>query len=143
MAPEQAGFSADAAGIDISTRLDTWQRASDPRLWKLIVSPEFGERVDLNRLAREVMKRMESHLQVSLEWIAVAHFNTEHPHLHIALRGLDRNGEEFKLPRDYVKSGLREIAQNAVTAQIGYRTEQDATLAYQRQIPEQRLTPLD
>jgi hypothetical protein len=71
---------------DIASRLQEWQEAADPRIWKLIISPEFGERLDLQRLTRDVMSRMETDLHTSLEWAVVAHFNTEHPHIHIALR---------------------------------------------------------
>ena len=39
--------------------LERWQSEGDPRLWKLIVSPEFGERLDLDRLTRDLMARME------------------------------------------------------------------------------------
>lgn len=141
--PEKAGFGPVQDKLDIASTVHEWQSKSDPRLWKLILSPEFGDRVDLQKLTRKVMTEVEADLNTALEWVAVAHFNTDHPHVHIALRGIDKKGLEFKLPRDYVKSGLRAVAQHAVTAQLGYRTEQDAVLAYQQQIPEQRLTPLD
>ena len=140
---EKTGFSAETIGVDIASKLREWQEGADPRLWKLIISPEFGERLDLQRLTRDVMSRMESDLHTSLEWVAVAHFNTEHPHVHVALRGLDTKGEEFKLDREYVKNGLRSVAQHFATVQLGYRTEQDATLALRRQVPLQRFTPLD
>jgi hypothetical protein len=64
--------------------LDRWQKAGDPRLWKMIVSPEFGERIDLNRLTRDLMGKMEKDLDTRLEWVAVPHYNTEHPHVHVA-----------------------------------------------------------
>jgi len=82
--------------IDIASRLREWQDGSDPRLWKLIISPKFGERLDLRRLTRDVMSRMGADLHTSLEWVAVSHFNTEHPHVHVALRGVDASGEAFK-----------------------------------------------
>jgi hypothetical protein len=129
--------------VDIASKLRDWQEGADRRLWKLILSPEFGERLDLERLTRDVMSRMESDLHTSLDWVAVSHFNTEHPHVHIALRGVDTRGEEFKLDREYVKNGLRSVAQHFATVQIGYRTEQDATAALRRQVAMQRFTPLD
>ena len=141
--PEKSGFGADSTGIDIASRLRDWQNGSDPRLWKLIISPEFGDRLDLQRLTRDVMSRMGADLHTSLEWVAVSHFNTEHPHVHVALRGVDASGEAFKLDRDYVRNGLRAAAQHFATLQLGYRTEQDATLALRRQVPLQRFTPLD
>jgi type IV secretory pathway VirD2 relaxase len=140
---DKSGFGAEAIGVDIASRLREWQDGSDPRMWKLIISPEFGERLDLQRLTRAVMSRMESDLHTSLDWVAVAHFNTEHPHVHIALRGVDANDEAFKLDRDYVRNGLRAVAQHFATVQLGYRTEQDAALALRRQVPLQRFTPLD
>lgn len=141
--PEKSGFGSDATGIDIASRLRDWQNGSDPRLWKLIISPEFGDRLDLQRLTREVMSRMASDLHTSLEWVAVAHFNTEHPHVHVALRGVDTNGVEVKFDREYVRHGLRAVAQHLATVQLGYRTEQDATVVFRRQVPLQRFTPLD
>jgi len=140
---DKTGFSAETTGVNIPLRLHEWQESGDPRIWKLIISPEFGERLDLQRLTRDVMSRMETDLHTSLEWAAVAHFNTEHPHVHIALRGLDKSGEEFRLDREYVSNGLRSVAQHFATVQLGYRTEQDATLALRRQVPLQRFTPLD
>src|ERR1700679_2540808 len=42
-----AGFSRDGEGVDLTGILQRWQAEGDERLWKLIVSPEFGDRVDL------------------------------------------------------------------------------------------------
>src|SRR5262249_42583286 len=81
-----AGFDAESPRVDSASRLDSWQTAQDRRMWKLIISPEFGDRVDLPQLTRELMKRIEKDLGTPLEWVAVAHFNTEHPHVHVALR---------------------------------------------------------
>src|SRR5215831_18104514 len=51
----RAGFDANAAEVDPAATFDRWQSAGDPRLWELIVSPEFGERVDLQRLPRDLL----------------------------------------------------------------------------------------
>ncbi len=141
--PEKCGFGPDTAGVDIASQLRDWQNASDPRLWKLILSPEFGERMDLQQFTRDVMHRVEIDLHTPLEWVAVAHFNTAHPHIHVALRGRDKNGEGLMLEREYIRNGLRTVAQHFATVQLGHRTEQDATLALDRQVPLQRFTPLD
>jgi type IV secretory pathway VirD2 relaxase len=141
--PAAAGFDAEKHGIDIGVRLDSWQSAGDRRLWKMIISPEFGERVDLVRLTRELMSQVESDLEIPLEWVAVAHFNTEHPHVHIALRGVGRDQREIRLPREYVKSGIRGAAEDLCTRQLGHRTELDAAEAERREIREKRFTSLD
>ena len=106
--------------------LEGWQKVGDPRLWKLIVSPEFGDRVSLDDLTRDLMHRMEQDLGTKLQWTAVPHFNTEHPHVHIALRGVGTEGRQVGLSRDYIRGGIREVAENLCTRQLGYRTKFDA-----------------
>jgi hypothetical protein len=133
-----------AESIDISKQLDGWQKAGDQRLWKLIISPEFGDRIDLNRLIRELMTRMGSDLGTDvLEWTAAAHCNTEHPHVHIVLRGVDGHGQTANLDQDYVKIGIRRISENLCTQQLGYRTEKDAAIAERREVLQRRYTSLD
>ena len=140
---KSAGFSNESAGTEPSQALDRWQKEGDARLWKFIVSPEFGERVDLEQLTRELMQRMEGDLGTKLEWVAVRHFNTEHPHVHVALRGRRDDGSVLDLPREYVKAGIRLIAEDLCTRQLGYRTELDAREAERREVSQARVTSLD
>lgn len=129
--------------VDPASELERWQSEGDPRLWKLIVSPEFGERLDLDRLTRDLMARMEKDLGTKLEWVAVTHFNTEHPHVHIALRGVRADKSALDLPRDYVRHGIRSIAEDLCTRQLGHRNQLDAIAAERREIQERRFTSLD
>jgi type IV secretory pathway VirD2 relaxase len=138
-----AGFSRDGEGIDLAGRLHDWQAEGDERLWKLILSPEFGDRIGLTRLTRDLMRCMEEDLGTELEWAAIEHHNTEHPHVHIALRRRRDNGEALHLPRQYIQSRIREIAGDLCTRQLGYRTERDAQEAERREIAEPRVTSLD
>ena len=137
------GFSRDEGGIDLAERLQSWQAAEDERLWKLIVSPEFGDRVDLSRLTRDLVRRMEEDLGTELEWAAVEHHNTEHPHIHIALRGRRDDGDTLHLNRQFIQNRIREIAGDLCTRQVGYRTERDAQEAERREIKETRITSVD
>ena len=136
------GFDAASNEVDAAKLAAEWQAAGDPRMFKLILSPEFGDQVDLPLLTRRLMARMEGDLNRKLEWAAVAHFNTEHPHVHVLLRGL-ANGAELRLPKEYVKSGLRENAEALCTAQLGYRTELDRADSARREIDQPRFTSLD
>ena len=111
----EAGFDATDRGVNIAARLDQWQLAGDERLWKLILSPEFGDKIDLVQLTRDLMKRMTRDLDTQLEWVAASHFNTDNPHVHIALRGVREDGKPFRLERDYVKHGIRSIAEDLCT----------------------------
>lgn len=137
------GFDGTGNGIDVAGRLESWQAAQDQRLWKIIVSPEFGERVDLGRLTRDMMKKVEQDLGTRLEWVAVTHFNTEHPHVHIALRGVGPERQPIHVNRDYIKHGIRELAEDLCTRQLGHRTDLDAAEAERREVRQQRFTSLD
>ena len=115
----RAGFDATEQGINVAARLDQWQSAGDERMWKVIVSPEFGDKIDLLQLTRELVQRMTRDLDTRLEWVAVAHFNADNPHVHIALRGVRENGRSSRLERDYIKHGIRSIAEDLCTRQLG------------------------
>jgi type IV secretory pathway VirD2 relaxase len=138
-----SGFDRETENRGIASTLGAWQQARDPRLFKLIISPEFGERLDLQGLTRGLMEKMEIDLGSRLEWIATVHRNTEYPHVHVALRGITEDGQPLHLPREYIKHGIRKIAEDLATAQLGYRTELDAQEAQRREIRQQRYTSLD
>lgn len=70
------------------------------------------------------------------------HFNTDHPHVHIALRGRTDVGP-LRLARDYIKQGIRNNAENLCTAQLGFRTELDALEAERREVDALHITSLD
>jgi len=139
----EAGFDATERGINIAARLDQWQSAGDERMWKLIVSPEFGDKMDLVQLTRDLMRRMTRDLDTRLEWVASSHFNTDNPHVHIALRGVREDGRSLRLERDYVKHGIRSIAEDLCTRQLGYRTQRDIAEAQRREVSQHRFTSLD
>lgn len=136
------GFDKQSDNADLVKAAGAWQSAGDPRMFKLIISPEFGERVDLKQLTRQLMGRMESDLGHPLEWAAVAHFSTEHPHVHVLLRGVAA-GQELRLNPEYIKSGIRKQAEELCTNQLGYRTAADRTEAANREVDQPRFTTLD
>ena len=139
----EAGFNATEQRLNIATTLDKWQTSGDERLFKIIVSPEFGDRLNLHQYARELMQRMERDLSVPLEWVAAVHHNTEHPHVHIAIRGQDNKGTPVRLPREYIRGGLRERAEEIATEALGYRSPADAQEAHRRATIQTRYTTLD
>ena len=141
--PKAVGFDSRGEAIDIAARIEGWQKARDERLWKLIVSPEFGDRADMKRLTRDLVSRMEKDLGTRLEWVAAAHYNTEHPHVHVALRGIGAEGHPLHLSKDYVKQGIRQIAEDLCTRQLGHRTELDAAVAQRQEVHQHRFTSLD
>ena len=139
----EAGFNATDQRLDIATTLDNWQSAGDERLFKIIVSPEFADYLNLQKYARELMRRMERDLATQIEWVAAVHHNTEHPHVHIAVRGVDEEGRPLRLPREYIRAGLRGRAEEIATEALGYRSPEHAQEAQRREIAQNRYTSLD
>lgn len=138
-----AGFSDTENSLNLARQLDSWQTARDPRLFKIILSPEFGERMNLENYTRETMARIQSELGQSLEWMAITHHNTEHPHAHVVLRSIDRNGHEVRLPKELVRETARALAQDVATEHLGFRTEFDLQQTRTREIEQNRITSLD
>jgi hypothetical protein len=67
--------------------------SGDRHQFRFIVSPEDGEQYgDLKPLTRRLMDRMEDDIGTKLDWVAVDHFNTGHPHTHVFVRGKDDRG---------------------------------------------------
>lgn len=135
-------FGSASDGIDVPALLGSWQKTGDQRLFKLILSPEFGDRLDLERLTRDVMSAMERDLDLSLEWVAVLHRNTDHPHVHVVLRGV-AEGQPLRIDRDYIRHGIRRNAENDCTLQLGYRTSLDVQESERREVSQARFTSLD
>jgi type IV secretory pathway VirD2 relaxase len=115
----------------------------DKVMWKAVISPEFGERVDLEKLVSGYVREMEKELHTKLEWAAVAHYNTGHPHIHLLIRGKDEHGKELRLSPDWLKDRARAIGEEETTKQIGHRTEKDIQLAKERMVDADRWTPID
>ncbi len=85
-------FVHDGTENDTAKTLDGWQKAGDQRLFRLIISPENGANMDMRKLTEETMKRLEKQLDTKLQWTAAIHTNTDHPHVHVALRGVTEDG---------------------------------------------------
>ena len=83
---------------------------------------------------------MEKDLGTPLQWVAAAHYNTEHPHVHVALRGIGAEGRSLHFSRNYIRQGIRRAAEDLCTRQLGYRTEFDAATAQRREAHEHRYT---
>src|SRR6516165_714040 len=139
----EAGFNRTEDRLNIAATLDNWQRAGDERLFKIIVSPEFGDRLNLRQYARELIRRMEQDLSAQLEWVGAVHHNTEHAHVHLAIRGVDAKGIPVCQPREYVRKGLRKRAEEIATECLGYRSAADARDAHRRETLQTRYTSLD
>jgi hypothetical protein len=56
---------------------------------RFLISPDSAHGLDLERLTRAAVSRLESEMGVSgLRWIAAIHRNTAHHHVHLVLAGM-------------------------------------------------------
>jgi len=116
----------------------------DRHQFRFIVSAEDGDQYDdLKPLIRRLMARMETDLDTRLEWVAVDHFNTGHPHSHVIVRGKDERGADLVIARDYLAAGLRERAVEIVSLDLGPRTDVEIEDRLRREVEQERLTSLD
>ncbi|MFB0875940.1 MULTISPECIES: relaxase/mobilization nuclease RlxS [unclassified Sphingobium] len=116
----------------------------DRHQFRFIVSAEDGsEYPDLKPYVRRLMAQMEADLGTKLDWVAVDHFNTAHPHTHIMLRGVDDTGENLIIAREYISHGIRERAAELVTLDLGPRTDQEIEARLRHDIGEERMTAID
>jgi type IV secretory pathway VirD2 relaxase len=132
-------YSATADRADGRAFLD--RSEGDPRQFRLIVAAEDGaELSDLRAFTRDLMRQVERDLGTGLDWVAVDHFNTAHPHTHIVIRGVDDAGENLVIAGAYLAHGIRERASELVTIELGPEstTERQAKLA--REVDQERLT---
>jgi hypothetical protein len=75
----------------------------DRHQFRFIVSTEDGvELSDPRATTRDLMKQMEADLDTKLDWIAVDHHNTGHPHTHIIVRGMTDDAKSLNIAGDYI-----------------------------------------
>jgi len=135
-------YSADRDTADGKAFL---QRCNgDRHQFRFIVSAEDGsEYPDLKPYIRRLMTQLEADLGTKLDWVAVDHFNTAHPHTHIMLRGVDDTGQNLIIAREYVAHGIRERAAELATLDLGPRTDQEIQARLRHDIGEERMTAID
>lgn len=124
---------------------DFAERCRDDRHhFRFIVSPDDAlEMSDLKSFTRDLVDQMEKDLGTRLDWVAVAHWNTEHPHVHLIVRGVRDDGENLVISRDYIKEGMRDRARDLITQELAPRTDQEIRSALERQVDAERWTNLD
>jgi type IV secretory pathway VirD2 relaxase len=116
----------------------------DRHQFRFIVSPEDGVQYDsLKAVTRRLMDRMEEDLGTKLDWVAVDHYNTGHPHTHILIRGKDDLGKDLILAREYITSGVRERAAEIVSLDLGPRTQWEIDTSLQAEVTHERFTRID
>ncbi len=142
---EKDGSKGALYGPDGPVRRRTFEepRLREQHQFRFIVSPEDAGELDLTAYVRRLMGRIEADVGRKVEWAAVNHYDTGHPHAHIVVRGVDRDGHELRFDRSYIASGMRWRAQEIATQELGPRHEFEIQRAHAREITQERFTSLD
>jgi type IV secretory pathway VirD2 relaxase len=135
-------YDANGDNADGSAFLDRSDK--DPHQFRFVVSADEGARLaDLKPFIRDLLAQMERDLDTKLDWVAVDHFNTGHPHTHIVIRGRDQDGADLVMARDYIAHGVRARAQSLITLELGPETEVERVQKLFNEVGQERLTRLD
>ena len=128
---------ADDAGFADRTK-------DDRHHFRFIVSPEdAADMTDLRAFTRDLARQMEADLGTRLDWIAVDHWNTDTPHVHLLVRGVDETGQDLVISRDYISRGLRSRAEELVSIELGPKPAHEIRSALERDVGAERWTRLD
>lgn len=134
----------DAEGDTAEAKAFARRCEGDRHHFRFIVSPDDAERLaDLRAYTRDLMRDAEVDLGTRLDWVAVDHWNTGHPHIHILVRGRDARGADLVISRDYISEGLRARAGQLVTLELGPRSDAELKQRLDQQIAADRWTPMD
>ena len=134
----------DAGSDQADERTFSERCADDRHHFRFTVSPEdAGEMTDLRAFTRELMADAGRDLGTKLDWIAVDHWNTDNPHIHVLVRGRADDGQDLVISRDYISHGFRQRAAERVTLELGPRSEHDIRSSLEREISAERWTSLD
>ncbi len=140
----ERGQLYDASREDVDGAAFLERSTNDPHQFRFIVSAEdSGRLADLKPFVRDLMGQMERDLDTKLDWVAVDHFNTGHPHTHIVIRGKDDKGQDLVMARAYIGHGIRARAQGIVTLQLGPETQIERLQKLRVEVDQERLTNLD
>ncbi len=135
-------YDATVEDADGAAFLD--RSANDPHQFRFVVSADEGAQLaDLKPFIRDLMAQIERDLDTKLDWVAVDHFNTGHPHTHIVIRGRDDQGKDLFMARDYIGHGVRARAQSLVTLELGPESELERVQKLFNEVGQERLTRLD
>ena len=116
----------------------------DRHHFRFIVSPEdAGSMEDVRAFTRDLMAQAERDLGTELDWIAVDHWNTDNPHIHVLVRGKADDDKDLVISRDYISRGFRSRAEELVTLELGPRTDREIAAGLDAEVKAERWTGLD
>ncbi len=141
---DSKGYLYDKDGIFTDAESFHEDGKNDRHQFRIIVSPEDSKDMcDLTAFTRDFMNHMERDLETRLSWVAADHYDTAIPHTHIVLRGVRDDGKDLVIPRKYISYGMRSLAEDLVTKELGHIRQMDAAKKIAMMVPQERFTQID
>ncbi|GMO57904.1 MAG: hypothetical protein Ta2G_17860 [Termitinemataceae bacterium] len=138
---EGSGIDGERAKL-FGTDIEEYREHMVAKNFKIFLSPQ-SSKTDLKALAETFVKKLELQTGFKLYWEGACHYNTAHPHAHLLINGVDKNGREVIFPKDVVRTFMRESARDICTVQLGSRTRKEMEIEKEKELSSPRFTKLD
>ena len=89
------------------------------------------------------MEQMERDLGTRLDWVAVDHFDTAHPHAHILVRGVTHDGKGLNIAGEYISKGIRGRLEEELTRELGPKNIREIRQEAERELNAVKITRVD
>ena len=131
---------------------ESFDGRGDPHQFRIMISPEDGAELarvngdgtpNLKDTTRALIAQMEEDLGTRLDWVAVDHFDTAHPHTHIIARGVTHDGKGLNIAGEYISRGVRGRLEEELTRELGWKSELAIQQEMKREISAMRVTTAD
>ena len=158
MTPTRGQLYGPDEGVEIDGRdfvarsQESFDGRGDPHQFRIMISPEDGAELarvngdgtpNLKETTRALMTQMEEDLGTRLDWVAVDHFDTAHPHTHIIARGVTHDGKGLNIAGEYISRGIRGRLEEELTRELGWKSELAIQQEMKRDVDAMRVTTAD
>ena len=158
LTPTRGQLYGPDEGVEIDGRdfvarsQESFDGRGDPHQFRIMISPEDGAELarvngdvtpNLKDTTRALMAQMEEDLGTRLDWVAVDHFDTAHPHTHIIARGVTHDGKGLNIAGEYISRGIRGRLEEELTRELGWKSELEIQQEMKRDMTAMRVTTAD
>ena len=158
LTPTRGQLYGPDEGVEIDGRdfvarsQESFDGRGDPHQFRIMISPEDGAELarvngdgtpNLKQTTRALMAQMEEDLGTRLDWVAVDHFDTAHPHTHIIARGVTHDGKGLNIAGEYISRGIRGRLEEELTRELGWKSELEIQQEMKREVGAMRVTTAD
>ena len=158
LTPTRGHLYGPEEGVEVDGRdfvarsQESFDGRGDPHQFRIMISPEDGAELarvngggtpNLKDTSRALMAQMEQDLGTRLDWVAVDHFDTAHPHTHIIARGVTHDGKGLNIAGEYISRGIRGRLEEEITRDLGWKAEREIKQEIKRDMNAMKITPID